>query len=83
MLSLPPFSLLANLDRVDDAIDTNAKVAEQIFRVGGKMFPFNTRPGVSRRSLKRAAARTFHVTPSDFERVSHPESVLSLELWDF
>ena len=38
MLSDPPFSLLDNLNAVDDAIDHNAEIAEEILAHGLKAF---------------------------------------------
>ena len=38
MLAAPPFSLLDNLNTVDDAIDTNADLAEEILELGLQAF---------------------------------------------
>ena len=38
MLAAPPFNILANLDRVDDAIDVNADLALQILDAGLQLF---------------------------------------------
>lgn len=44
MLSEPPFSLLDNLNAVDDAIDHNAEVAEEILAYGLEAFGLSTDP---------------------------------------
>lgn len=44
MLAEPPFSLLENFARVDDAIDTNAEIAESILAVGLQSFGLSTDP---------------------------------------
>ncbi len=41
MLAAPPFNILANLDRVDDAIDVNADLAMEILDVGLQSFGVN------------------------------------------
>ncbi|MCJ1277105.1 hypothetical protein MMC21_004914 [Puttea exsequens] len=56
MLSAPPFSLLENLDRVDDAIDANAEISDAIFRTAASSFGFEGQ------SSKGAA------TPSDMDK---------------
>lgn len=44
MLSQPPFSILDNFNKVDDAIDTNAEIADAILEVGLKSFGLSASP---------------------------------------
>ncbi|KAJ5682874.1 hypothetical protein N7462_006039 [Penicillium macrosclerotiorum] len=44
MLAEPPFSILDNLNRVDDAIDTNAEIADAILAVGLESFGLPVTP---------------------------------------
>ncbi|CAG8165443.1 unnamed protein product [Penicillium salamii] len=44
MLSEPPFSLLDNFNKVDDAIDTNAEIADAILQVGLQSFNLSPTP---------------------------------------
>ena len=47
MLAGPPFSLLDNLNAVDDAIDSNAEIAEAIFELGLRAFGIEHSTGVN------------------------------------
>ncbi|RDW90136.1 carnosine N-methyltransferase family protein [Aspergillus mulundensis] len=47
MLAEPPFSLLDNFNKVDDAIDVNADIADAIVAVGLKSFGLPARPDPS------------------------------------
>ena len=44
MLSEPPFSLLDNFNRVDDAIDTNSEIVDAILAVGLESFGLSANP---------------------------------------
>ncbi|KAJ5912411.1 hypothetical protein N7504_001294 [Penicillium tannophilum] len=44
MLSKPPFSILDQLNKVDDAIDTNAEIADAILAVGLESFGLSANP---------------------------------------
>ena len=44
MLAAPPFSLLDNMNAVDDAIDTNAEIADAILDMGLRAFGFPDSP---------------------------------------
>ncbi|KAJ5091190.1 hypothetical protein NUU61_006060 [Penicillium alfredii] len=44
MLAEPPFSILDNLNKVDDAIDTNAEIADAIVAVGLDSFGLSANP---------------------------------------
>ncbi|KAE8146917.1 N2227-domain-containing protein [Aspergillus avenaceus] len=44
MLAEPPFSLLDNFDRVDDAIDVNAEIADAILATGLSSFGLSANP---------------------------------------
>ena len=62
MLAAPPFNILANLDRVDDAIDANADLATEILDTGLKSF------GVD--PIAKTPAFDWHgaATPSDMDK---------------
>lgn len=47
MLSEPPFSLLENFNRVDDAIDANAEIVDEILAVGLQSFGLPAVPDAS------------------------------------
>ncbi|OGE52492.1 hypothetical protein PENARI_c010G02480 [Penicillium arizonense] len=44
MLSEPPFSILDNFNKVDDAIDVNAEIADAILAIGLQSFDLPTNP---------------------------------------
>jgi hypothetical protein len=44
MLSEPPFSILDNFNKVDDAIDTNSEIADAILEVGLQSFGLSAAP---------------------------------------
>lgn len=44
MLAEPPFSILENFNKVDDAIDTNAELADSILAVGLESFGLSANP---------------------------------------
>ncbi|KAJ5161971.1 hypothetical protein N7492_007363 [Penicillium capsulatum] len=56
MLAEPPFSILDNFNRVDDAIDTNADLADAILAVGLESFGLDANPN------RDDPARNWHET---------------------
>ncbi|KAJ5581504.1 hypothetical protein N7535_000124 [Penicillium sp. DV-2018c] len=64
MLSKPPFSILDNFDKVDDAIDVNAEIADRILEIGLQSF------GLSQNPDKSNPTHNWHdvATPSDLNK---------------
>ena len=56
MLAEPPFSILENLDRVDDAIDANADIADEILTHGLPAFGLDKEPQCPERDWRGAAS---------------------------
>ena len=62
MLAAPPFNLLSNLDRVDDAIDANSNLASMILKSGLESFGLEKEPKDPGMDWRGAA------TPSDMDK---------------
>ncbi|CAG7926280.1 unnamed protein product [Penicillium olsonii] len=64
MLSEPPFSILDNFNKVDDAIDTNAEIADAILDIGLESFNLSPSPD------KNDPTQNWHevATPSDVNK---------------
>ena len=56
LLAEPPFNLLSNLERVDDAIDSNADIADEILAHGLLAFGLDKAPLSSERDWRGAAS---------------------------
>jgi hypothetical protein len=64
MLSEPPFSILDNFNKVDDAIDVNAEIADAILAIGLQSFDLSSTPD------KNNPKENWHdtATPSDVNK---------------
>ena len=66
MLSRPPFNILANFDRIDEAIEINAKIADAFVLTGVKMFDME-KPSLGRNG-ESSAVWEGSVNPNDQEK---------------
>ncbi|MCJ1258163.1 hypothetical protein MMC24_005994 [Lignoscripta atroalba] len=62
VLTAPPFNILGNLDRVDDAIDANADIATKILSTGLEAFGLDQEPSELAVDWRNVA------TPSDMDK---------------
>ena len=85
MLAAPPFSLLENLGRADDAIDTNADIAEAIMDLGLQAFgipatPAKNSPLYWHNTAKANDVAKAHSTIRQFYRDWSAEGAIEREL---
>jgi SAM-dependent methyltransferase len=68
MLSKPPFNILSTFDRIDDAIEKNAEIADAFVASGCAMYDLNTVTSGEARNGSQSAAWEGPVNPVDQEK---------------